>query len=141
MQRRSQPAVAVVERLPGEPVSGKCLDDPGFNIANGTQLDIWACDGGANQRWNSLPEKARPPSLRAEPIGPGSWRTGHLPPRSPKHRQRLNGAMAISIDGASEQTQTVYVRPTAPRDTIWIPSGVCDGGPPRSLSPIIGLPS
>lgn len=30
---------------------GKCLDDPGFNTANGTRMDIWTCNGGANQRW------------------------------------------------------------------------------------------
>lgn len=30
---------------------GKCLDDPGSNTANGTRLDIWTCNGGANQKW------------------------------------------------------------------------------------------
>jgi hypothetical protein len=33
-------------------VYGKCLDDPNFNTANGTQLDLWACNGGANQQWH-----------------------------------------------------------------------------------------
>ena len=33
------------------PASGKCLDDPGFNTANGTQLDLWTCNGGTNQQW------------------------------------------------------------------------------------------
>jgi len=33
------------------PVSGNCLDDPGFNTAEGTQLDLWTCNGGANQEW------------------------------------------------------------------------------------------
>jgi hypothetical protein len=32
--------------------SGKCLDDPGSNTANGTQLDLWDCDGGSNQQWS-----------------------------------------------------------------------------------------
>ena len=31
--------------------SGRCLDDPGFSITNGTQLDIWSCNDGTNQRW------------------------------------------------------------------------------------------
>jgi len=35
--------------------SGLCLDDPGSNTNNGTQLDIWACTGGSNQHW-WLPE-------------------------------------------------------------------------------------
>ncbi|MGD0069856.1 MAG: RICIN domain-containing protein, partial [Streptosporangiaceae bacterium] len=32
---------------------GKCLDDPGFNTANGTQLDLWTCNGGSNQQWTA----------------------------------------------------------------------------------------
>ncbi|GAB3444746.1 ThuA domain-containing protein [Actinophytocola sediminis] len=31
--------------------SGKCLDANGGSSANGTQLIIWSCHGGANQRW------------------------------------------------------------------------------------------
>ena len=33
------------------PVSGRCLDDPAFTTTNGTQLDIWDCNGGTNQQW------------------------------------------------------------------------------------------
>jgi alpha-galactosidase len=31
--------------------SGRCLDVPQSNVANGTQPVIWDCNGGANQRW------------------------------------------------------------------------------------------
>lgn len=31
--------------------SGRCLDVPNGNTANGTQPVIWDCNGGANQRW------------------------------------------------------------------------------------------
>jgi alpha-galactosidase len=31
--------------------SGRCLDIPQSNTANGTQPIIWDCNGGANQRW------------------------------------------------------------------------------------------
>jgi alpha-galactosidase len=31
--------------------SGRCLDLPQSNTTNGTQLVIWDCNGGANQRW------------------------------------------------------------------------------------------
>jgi len=31
---------------------GKCRDDPGFNTAQGTQLDLWTCNGGSNQQWS-----------------------------------------------------------------------------------------
>jgi GH25 family lysozyme M1 (1,4-beta-N-acetylmuramidase) len=33
------------------PASARCLDDPGFRTANGTLMDIWTCNGGANQHW------------------------------------------------------------------------------------------
>jgi chitinase len=32
-------------------MSGKCLDDFGGSTANGTLVDIWTCNGGANQQW------------------------------------------------------------------------------------------
>jgi len=31
--------------------AGKCLDDPDFASAGGTQQDIWSCNGGSNQIW------------------------------------------------------------------------------------------
>lgn len=32
--------------------AGKCLDVPNLSTTAGTQLDIWSCNGGANQQWN-----------------------------------------------------------------------------------------
>jgi ricin-type beta-trefoil lectin protein len=29
----------------------RCLDDPEFTTTNGTQLEIWDCNGGSNQQW------------------------------------------------------------------------------------------
>jgi hypothetical protein len=41
---------------PGEQIkgagSGRCVDVPGFSTADGTQLDLWDCNGGGNQSWN-----------------------------------------------------------------------------------------
>ena len=34
--------------------SNRCLDVPGQATANGTLLDIWDCNGGANQQWTAL---------------------------------------------------------------------------------------
>ena len=34
--------------------NGLCLDDPAYSTRNGTQLDVYRCNGGSNQRW-SLP--------------------------------------------------------------------------------------
>ena len=31
--------------------AGRCLEDPGSNTSGGTQVDIWDCNGGANQAW------------------------------------------------------------------------------------------
>ncbi|NUR03389.1 MAG: cellulase family glycosylhydrolase, partial [Streptomyces sp.] len=37
--------------------SGRCLDVPGQSRTDGTQLDIWDCNGGANQQWTSTSAK------------------------------------------------------------------------------------
>ena len=37
--------------------SGKVLDDPGFSTSNGADIDQWQLNGGANQRWNVVPQK------------------------------------------------------------------------------------
>jgi alpha-galactosidase len=34
--------------------SGRCLDVPGQSTTNGTLLEIWDCNGGANQQWTYL---------------------------------------------------------------------------------------
>ncbi|SHM38399.1 glycoside hydrolase family 27 protein [Actinacidiphila paucisporea] len=31
-------------------LSGRCADDPNSTLVNGTQLDVWDCNGGANQK-------------------------------------------------------------------------------------------
>ena len=37
--------------------SGKVLDDPNFSTTNGAAIDQWQLNGGANQRWNVVPQK------------------------------------------------------------------------------------
>ncbi|MFI7703143.1 ricin-type beta-trefoil lectin domain protein [Nonomuraea sp. NPDC049480] len=41
---------------PGEVIRGvgsdRCVDVPGWSTTNGTQLDLWDCNDGANQSWN-----------------------------------------------------------------------------------------
>jgi hypothetical protein len=32
--------------------SGRCVDVPGASTTDGTQLDIWDCNGGGNQTWD-----------------------------------------------------------------------------------------
>jgi len=32
--------------------AGKCLDVPGYSTTQGTQPQIWDCNGGADQQWN-----------------------------------------------------------------------------------------
>ncbi|TDC17834.1 poly(3-hydroxybutyrate) depolymerase [Actinomadura bangladeshensis] len=31
--------------------SGRCLDVPGLSQTNGTQVELWDCNGGSNQQW------------------------------------------------------------------------------------------
>jgi len=31
--------------------SGRCVDVPGYSTVNGTQVQLWDCHGGTNQRW------------------------------------------------------------------------------------------
>ena len=35
--------------------SGKVLDDPGGSTSNGTVIDQWQLNGGANQQWDLVP--------------------------------------------------------------------------------------
>ncbi|MFB6892593.1 LamG-like jellyroll fold domain-containing protein [Kitasatospora sp. NPDC056327] len=37
------------------PRSGRCLELPAWNTTNGTRLNIWDCNTGANQRWTLNP--------------------------------------------------------------------------------------
>jgi dienelactone hydrolase len=37
--------------------SGRCLDVPGTSTTNGTQLQLWDCHGGTNQRWTYTSNK------------------------------------------------------------------------------------
>ncbi|GAB3834911.1 extracellular catalytic domain type 1 short-chain-length polyhydroxyalkanoate depolymerase [Dactylosporangium cerinum] len=39
--------------------SGRCLDVPGSSTANGVQLQIWDCHGGANQQWTASGQTLR----------------------------------------------------------------------------------
>jgi Glycosyl hydrolase family 59/Ricin-type beta-trefoil lectin domain/Concanavalin A-like lectin/glucanases superfamily/Glycosyl hydrolase family 59 central domain len=34
--------------------SGRCLDVPGVSQVNGTQVQIWDCNGGVNQQWTQV---------------------------------------------------------------------------------------
>ena len=48
------PGAGVAVRAVG---AGKCLDVPNASQANNTQLAIWSCNGGNNQRWTSTSAK------------------------------------------------------------------------------------
>jgi hypothetical protein len=39
--------------LPVNP--GTCLDDYAAGTANGSAVDLWACNGGRNQDWSFVP--------------------------------------------------------------------------------------
>jgi GH25 family lysozyme M1 (1,4-beta-N-acetylmuramidase) len=52
--RASNPAVGAHPTALVNPWSGMCLADPGSSRIDGTQVQLWPCDGFANQSW-SLP--------------------------------------------------------------------------------------
>ena len=35
-------------------VYGKCMDITGANYGNGTLIELWACNGGGNQQWQTV---------------------------------------------------------------------------------------
>jgi hypothetical protein len=35
-------------------INGGCLDITGNNSANGTLIEWWTCNGGANQQWQAV---------------------------------------------------------------------------------------
>ncbi|MEV5754444.1 ricin-type beta-trefoil lectin domain protein [Actinoallomurus sp. NPDC052308] len=37
--------------------AGRCLDVPNLSQANGTQVELWDCNGGANQKWTLTSSK------------------------------------------------------------------------------------
>jgi hypothetical protein len=37
-------------------LGGKCLDDANNSTANGNKVQIWACNGGASQNWQFMPD-------------------------------------------------------------------------------------
>jgi hypothetical protein len=54
---RTEPVNDLPPAPPGEVLrgvgSGRCVDVPGFSTSNGTALDLWDCNGGGNQSWDS----------------------------------------------------------------------------------------
>jgi hypothetical protein len=54
MPQRAEPALALSDgRIVG--IGGKCLDVAGGNSDDGTEVLLWDCHGGDNQRWRILP--------------------------------------------------------------------------------------
>jgi hypothetical protein len=48
--------------------SGRCLDDPGASTTNGTQLQIWDCNGSIQQVWPLPVAQAPPPPPPSGPL-------------------------------------------------------------------------
>jgi hypothetical protein len=50
--RGSNPAVGAHPTALVNPWSGMCLADPGSSRTDGTQVELWPCNGNANQAWS-----------------------------------------------------------------------------------------
>jgi hypothetical protein len=59
------------------PASNKCLDVNGGGAADGTQVQIWSCNGGDAQSWKTADSTTTPPP---PPTDPGGlvWRHANL---------------------------------------------------------------
>ena len=93
--------------------SGLCLDDPGSSTTAGTQLQLYGCDGGANQVW-TLPGASTLPSSPPTPPANASvcdiYATGGTPCAAAYSMDR---ALYVGYDGplyqvtrASDNTST-----------------------------------
>src|SRR2546421_1661729 len=54
--------------------SGKCIDDPGSSTTNGTQMEIWTCNGGAHQANGA---NTGPPPVEGKGLDPPNNATAH----------------------------------------------------------------
>jgi beta-galactosidase len=52
----SQPPTGTGQEIVGSQ-SGRCVDVPGAGTANGTQVQLWDCNGNSNQRWTPTSSK------------------------------------------------------------------------------------
>ena len=51
-------------------IDGGCMDITGANYTNGTLIELWTCNGGANQQWQATNGDAGQPGLRQVPRRP-----------------------------------------------------------------------
>jgi hypothetical protein len=68
-----------------EPADDMCLYDPGNGTANGTKVELWACDGSAAERWTYLPDSG--PDSSGTLVIHGKCAT--IVNGAPRHGQRL----------------------------------------------------
>ena len=66
--------------------SGKVLDDPGGSTSNGTLIDQWQLNGGANQQWDFVPAGRRQRRDRQRGQRQGAGRPRVLDQQRDQHR-------------------------------------------------------
>lgn len=115
--------------------SSRCVDVPNTSQTNGTQVELWDCNGGSNQSWTSdssghltVYGNNVSTSARQEPPTAPRCRstTATAPPRSSGPSTRT--APSSTPTPASASTPPVRAAPTAPS---WR-SGPATGAPTRS---------
>ena len=115
-------------------IDGGCLDITGANYANGTLVELWTCNGGANQQWTAQ---------NGALVNPASGQVPRRPRR--QHHQRhaapdmgLQRRLQPEVDSAASPEQTARTPPWSPRTLTAVrgdPWGSSlmrwDGGPCR----------
>ncbi|WP_425264799.1 RICIN domain-containing protein [Streptomyces incarnatus] len=76
--------------------SGRCADVHDNTITNGTQAELWDCNGQDNEKWNvdsdgTLTNVHAGLCLDAYHAGTGNGTSLVLGPRSPGRREKLHG--------------------------------------------------
>ena len=101
--------------------SGKCLDDPAGNIANGTHVDLWSCTGKSGQRWTAVQDgtlrtggKCLSTAGDSIAAGPSSCSRRALPRTARSCGRPPPTASSLTRGRASAWTSRPPAPPTAP---------------------------
>ena len=87
-------------------INGECMDITGASTANGALVELWTCNGGANQQWQAVNGDAGQPGIRQVPRRPGV----QTPPKAPSWTSAPVVTARISSGGCPDRSRSLRVR-------------------------------
>jgi hypothetical protein len=108
-------AEAGLSQLGTVQIHGKCLDIVNRGTANGSKLDLWSCNGGANQQWEIAGEYG-------ELYNPVSGKCIDDP-----YNSKTNGTQ-LDIWSCNEEPWQAWLLPASPFDSAVSGKCINDGG-------------